>query len=58
MNIYYIYYNDYCIGFETFLLRHIAASIISLAATFFKSHRSLILLQLLSNPNPLRWASV
>ena len=31
---------------------------VSLAATFFKSHRALILLRLLSESNPLCWASI
>ena len=36
----------------------VAADVISFAATFCKSHLSLILSRLLSKSNPLRWASI
>ncbi len=45
-------------GFESHPLRHVGASVISLAPTFFKSQSALILLLLLSKPDPLRWAPV
>ena len=38
--------------------RHVGASCISLAPTFFKSQSALIALLLLSKSNPLRWASI
>ena len=44
-------------GFESLQAHHVAASAISLAATFFKSHRALILLLLLFKQNPLRTVS-
>jgi len=45
--------------FESSHSDHVAADVISFAATFlFKSHFSLILSQLLSKSNPLRWASI
>ena len=37
---------------------HVAADDISFAATFFKSHLSLILSRLLSKPNPLRRVAI
>lgn len=37
---------------------HVAADVISFAATFYTSHLSLILSRLLSKPDPLRWAPV
>ena len=45
-------------GFESHYPYHVAADDISFAATFFKSHLSLILPRLLSKSNPLRWASI
>lgn len=45
-------------GFESHPLRHVGASCISLAPTFFKSQSTLIALLLLSKSNPLRWASI
>jgi len=46
-------------GFKSRHSDHVAADDISFAATFlFKSHFSLILSQLLSKSNPLRWASI
>ena len=43
--------------FESQHSDHVAASVISLAATF-SCHRALIMLRLLSKSNPLRWASI
>ena len=43
---------------ESTLLHHVAANVISFAAIFYKNHRALILLRLLSKPDPLRWTSV
>ena len=43
---------------ESTLLHHVGASFVSLAPTFFKSQSALTPLLLLSNCDPLRWASV
>ena len=45
-------------GIYSVAMFHVAADDISFAATFFKSHLSLILPRLLSKSNPLRWASI
>ena len=45
-------------GIYSVVILHVAASAISLAAAFFKSRRALILLRLLSESNPLCWASI
>ena len=42
-------------GFESHRLRHVGASCISLAPTFFKSQSALISLLLLSDRDSLRW---
>ena len=39
-------------------LHHVAADVISFAATFYKSHLSLILSRLLSKSQPLRWVAI
>ena len=44
--------------FESLHLRHVGANVISFAPTFYKSQSALILLLLLSKPDPLRWAPV
>ena len=41
-------------GFKSLQVHHVGASVISLAPTFFKSQSALILLRLLSEPDPLR----
>ena len=44
--------------FESLHLRHVGASFVSLAPTFFISQSALTPLLLLSKSNPLRWASI
>ena len=45
-------------GFESLPLRHVGASFVSLAPTYFISQSALTPLLLLSKPDPLRWAPV
>ena len=45
-------------GFDPRHRHHVAADGISSAATFCKSHLSLILSRLLPNCDPLRWVAV
>ena len=44
--------------FESLHLRHVGASFVSLAPTYFISQSALTPLLLLSKSNPLRWASI
>ena len=57
-----IYHNNHCIGFETYHLHQLVASVISLATRFLcsasKSYPALILLLLAPEPDSLRWIPV